>query len=180
MAERLSIIMPVLNEEARIAAQLAALVGRHLGAMAEVVFDHGGLVSEFAGDSIMGVFGAPDPMPDHAERAVRCAIAMQARQRELNAAAELEAGRSLQIGVGVNTGRVVAGPVGPPGRLEYTVVGDAVNVAQRLQSNAAGGEILVSAATLAATPGVLAEPVGELTVKGRRAPVDAHRVTAAP
>ena len=105
---------------------------------------------------------------------------MQTRQRELNAAAELEAGRSLQIGVGVNTGRVVAGPVGPPGRLEYTVVGDAVNVAQRLQSNAAAGEILVSAATLAATPGVLAEPVGELTVKGRRAPVDAHRVTAAP
>jgi adenylate cyclase len=160
--------------------ELAALVGRHLGAMAEVVFDHGGLVSEFAGDSIMGVFGAPDPMPDHAERAVRCAIAMQARQRELNAAAELEAGRSLQIGVGVNTGRVVAGPVGPPGRLEYTVVGDAVNVAQRLQSNAAGGEILVSAATLAATPGVRAEPMGELTVKGRRAPVNAHRVTASP
>lgn len=159
--------------------ELAALVREHLAAMAEIVIDHGGLVSEFAGDSIMGVFGAPDPMPDHAERAVRCAIAMQARQRELNDAAGEHGGRSLHIGVGVNTGRVVAGAVGPPGRLEYTVMGDAVNVAQRLQSNAAGGEILVSAATLAATPGVRTEPIGELTVKGRRAPVDAHRVTAA-
>ena len=76
------------------------------------------------------VFGAPDPIDDHAERALRCAIAMQRRQAQLNAEGwGTDAVDGLYIGVGVNTGQVIAGVIGGGGRLEYTVIGDAVNVA---------------------------------------------------
>jgi class 3 adenylate cyclase len=78
--------------------------------------------------------------------------------------------------VGVNTGLVIAGAVGGGGRLEYTVIGDAVNVAQRLQSEAEGGEVVASAATIAAAGGVKAEPIGPRQVKGREEAVDVYRV----
>ncbi len=65
--------------------EIAEIVGRHLSAMAEIVVEHSGMIDKFQGDAVMAVFGAPDPIPDHAERALRCAIAMQRRQAELNA-----------------------------------------------------------------------------------------------
>jgi len=163
------------------ARELADVMARHLTAMAEVVRDHGGTIDKFAGDSVMAVFGAPGPMPDHAERALRCALAMQDRQAGLNSEAVTDGGPALLMGIGVNTGTVVAGTLGGGGRLEYTVVGDAVNVAQRLQAEASGGEILASSATVdaAGSPdGWRCEPVGELVVKGRTAPVSAARVVS--
>ncbi len=167
MAERLS------------AAEIAEIVGRHLSAMAEIVVEHGGMVDKFQGDAVMAVFGAPDPLPDHAERALRCALAMQGRQAELNAEGwGPGAVDGLHIGVGVNTGKVIAGAVGGGGRLEYTVIGDAVNVAQRLQSEAEGGEVVATAATVAAAPGISAEPIGPRRVKGRAESVDVFRVLA--
>ena len=159
------------------ARDIAEIVGRHLGAMAEVVTEHGGTIDKFQGDAVMAVFGAPEPLADHAERALRCAIAMQRRQTELNAQGwGTEAVEILAIGVGVNTGTVVAGAVGGGGRLEYTVIGDAVNVAQRLQSEAEGGEIVASASTIAAANGVASEPIGPRQVKGREEPVEVFRV----
>ena len=102
--------------------------------MAEVVISHGGTIDKFQGDAVMAVFGAPEPLDDHAARALRCAIAMQRRQAELNAegwsVVDLP---TMGVGIGVNTGSVIAGTIGGAGRLEYTVVGDAVNVASRLQ-----------------------------------------------
>jgi class 3 adenylate cyclase len=80
------------------------------------------------------------------------------------------------MGVGINTGMVIAGTIGGGGRLEYTVVGDAVNVAQRLQSEAAGGEIVASVSTVAAAPEVTVEPIGHRQVKGRQEAVEAFRV----
>jgi class 3 adenylate cyclase len=165
MAERLS------------AREIAEVVGRHLSAMAEIVVEHGGTIDKFQGDAVMAVFGAPDPVPDHAERALSCAIAMQRRQRELNDEGwGTVAIDGLHIGVGVNTGSVIAGAVGGGGRLEYTVIGDAVNVAQRLQSEAGGGEIVASAATITAAPTVGSEPIGPRLVKGREEPVEVYRV----
>jgi class 3 adenylate cyclase/DNA-binding NarL/FixJ family response regulator len=159
------------------ARDIAEIVGRHLGAMAEVVSEHGGTIDKFQGDAVMAVFGAPEPLSDHAERALRCAIAMQRRQTELNAQGwGTEAVEILAIGVGVNTGTVVAGAVGGGGRLEYTVIGDAVNVAQRLQSEAEGGEIVASASTIAAADGIASEPIGPRQVKGREEPVEVFRV----
>ena len=159
------------------ARAIADVVGRHLGAMAEIVTEHGGTIDKFQGDAVMVIFGAPDPLPDHASRALRCAIAMQRRQAELNTEGWGEADvDDLQVGIGINTGLVIAGAVGGGGRLEYTVVGDAVNIASRLQSEAEGGEIVASATTVAAADGVPCEPIGSRTVKGREEPVEVYRV----
>jgi len=158
------------------ARDVAAVVGKHLSAMAEVVLSLGGMIDKFQGDAVMVVFGAPEPTSDHAERALRCAIAMQARQAELNAQGWDADVSELGVGIGVNTGLVIAGTVGGGGRLEYTVVGDAVNIAQRLQSEAEGGEIVATASTVAAAPGVACEPIGPRHVKGREEPVEVFRV----
>jgi adenylate cyclase len=158
------------------AAQIADILARQLGAMGEVVAAHGGSLDELLGDAVMAVFGAPEAMSDHAERALRCAIAMQGRQRELNAEGWTADLPEIGIGVGVNTGTVIAGTVGGGGRLKYTVVGDAVNVAARLQAEARAGEILASASTIAAADGVRCEPVGRRRVKGREEPVEVFRV----
>jgi class 3 adenylate cyclase/DNA-binding NarL/FixJ family response regulator len=162
------------------AREVADLLARHLSAMAEVVLAHGGTIDKFQGDAVMAVFGAPDPLPDHAERALRCALAMQARQTELNLESAEGDGDLLRLdmGIGINTGTVIAGTVGGGGRLEYTVLGDAVNIAQRLNSEATGGEILAAASTVAVAPSIVAESVGPKQVKGRREPVETFRILA--
>ena len=158
------------------ARRVAEILTRHLAGMSDVIQAHGGTVAEFVGDAVMAVFGAPDPLPNHAERALRCAHAMQARQRELNAEAEDVA--PLHMGIGVNTGTVMAGTMGGSGRLQYTVIGDVVNVAARLQGEAEAGEILATAATVREAPAVRSEPAGSRKVKGRLEPVEVHRVLA--
>jgi class 3 adenylate cyclase len=158
------------------AREVAEVVGRHLTAMAEVVTAHGGMLDKFAGDAVMAVFGAPRPVADHARQALGCAAAMQRRQLALNAEAE-QAGRpAVQIGIGVNTGTVIAGTLGGPGRLDYTVLGDAVNIAQRLESEAAGGEILTTAVTVQQSGTSQAEPIGLKQLKGRQDLVDTYRI----
>jgi adenylate cyclase len=143
-----------------------------------VVRAHGGMLDKFAGDAVMAVFGAPNPVADHAGRAVRCAVAMQRRQAELNAEARALGlpASDIGIGIGLNTGSVIAGLIGGEGRVDYTVIGDAVNIAQRLQSEAKAGEILASAATMArcAWPG--AQPAGTRLLKGRQQPVEVYRL----
>ncbi|HEX6401141.1 MAG TPA: adenylate/guanylate cyclase domain-containing protein, partial [Actinomycetota bacterium] len=163
------------------ARDIAEIVGRHLGAMAEVISEHGGTIDKFQGDAVMAVFGAPEPTPDHAERALRCALAMQDRQRELNSMGwGTDAVDGLHVGIGLNTGVVMAGAVGGGGRLEYTVIGDAVNVAQRLQSEAEGGQVVAAASTVAAAPTVAAESIGPRLVKGREEPVEVFLIVGGP
>jgi class 3 adenylate cyclase len=156
--------------------QAAEVVGRHLAAMAEVVRAHGGMLDKFAGDAVMAVFGAPKPVADHAGRAVRCALAMQRRQAELNAEARALGLPASDIGIGLNSGTVIAGLIGGAGRVDYTVIGDAVNVAQRLQSEAKAGEILASAATMARCAWPEAQPAGTRLLKGRQQPVEVYRL----
>jgi class 3 adenylate cyclase len=156
--------------------EVAEVVGRHLAAMVEVVTAHGGVLDKFAGDAVMAVFGAPRPAADHARRALDCAAAMQRRQLALNDTAEHAGLPAFQIGIGINTGTVIAGTLGGPGRLDYTVLGDAVNVAQRLQSEAAGGEILAAAVTVRQAGTDRAEPVGAKRLKGRQELVEVYRV----
>jgi class 3 adenylate cyclase len=156
--------------------EVAEVVGRHLAAMVEVVTAHGGVLDKFAGDAVMAVFGAPRPADDHARRALGCAVAMQHRQAALNQQADKEGQSRFQIGIGINTGMVVAGTLGGAGRLDYTVLGDAVNVAQRLQSEALGGEILASATTVRQASTDRAEPVGLKHLKGRQGVVEVYRI----
>jgi adenylate cyclase len=102
---------------------------------------------------------------------------MQQRQGELNAQGwGSDEVPLMGVGIGLNTGTVIAGAIGGGGRLEYTVIGDAVNVAQRLQSEASGGEIVAAASTVAAAPGIPCEPIGMRTVKGREEPVEVFRI----
>jgi class 3 adenylate cyclase/ActR/RegA family two-component response regulator len=156
--------------------EVAEILARHLGAMSEVIQDHGGTVSDFIGDAVLAVFGAPEPLADHAERALRCGVAMQWRQRKLNEE-EAPSGRTqLSMGIGINTGTVIAGTIGGAGRLQYTVIGDAVNVAARLQGEAEAGEILATASTVKVSPGVAADFAGSRQVKGRTEPVETYRI----
>src|SRR5437763_2211173 len=158
--------------------ELATVLAKHLSAMAEVVLAHGGTIDKFAGDAVMAVFGVPDEQPDHADRALRCGLAMQARQAELNWESWAGGTQELGMGIGVNSGTVIAGALGGGGRLEYTVIGDAVNVAQRLQSEAGAGEILATAATGGLAPEIPSESVGPQLVKGLKDSVAVYRVLA--
>lgn len=163
------------------AREVAEVVGRHLQAMAEVARTHGGTIDKFQGDAVMVVFGAPAPIDNHARCAVDCAVAMQARQDELNAEGwGIDGVDGLHVGIGLNTGIVMAGAVGGGGRLEYTVIGDAVNIAQRLQSEAASGEIVAAASTVAAAGVIDAESIGPRRVKGREEPVEVYRIVRSP
>lgn len=158
------------------AREVAEVVERHLTAMVEVVTSNGGVLDKFAGDAVMAVFGAPRRVADHAGRALACAVAMQRRQATLNTEAEQQGFATFQIGVGVNTGTVIAGTLGGPGRLDYTVLGDAVNIAQRLQATAGGGEILATAATVRQSDTDRAEPIGPQQLRGHQEPVDTYRI----
>jgi class 3 adenylate cyclase len=124
---------------------------------------HGGHVDKFVGDGLLGVFGVPERVPDHADRAVAAAVEIAARVRQHYA------GR-LRIGVGVNSGPVVAGTVGGGGRLEFTVIGDPVNVAARVEETTrhTGDDVLVTEATVAQMDGSWPmQPRGTVRLKGR-------------
>jgi class 3 adenylate cyclase len=143
--------------------------------MNEAILRRDGTVMQFVGDAVMAVFGAPFPQPDHADRSVAAAAAMHAAQTEVNSA---WAGRGLPsfiLGIGVSTGIAAAALLGSEERLEYTLVGDTVNMAQRLCDLARPAHCtVVSEATWAALP---ARPAGtrlnEVLVKGRETPVTA-------
>jgi adenylate cyclase len=144
-----------------------------LDAGANAVLSQGGTLDKFIGDAVMAVFGAPLPLPNPALSAVRCALAMRAALEEISS----RTNEPLAITIGINSGPVLAGSVGSARRLEYTVLGDTVNVAARLQSNAGTNEILISDSTREALgDSVEVERVGELALKNRTRPVDTFRV----
>ncbi len=150
------------------------MLDEHLTAMSDIVLQRDGMVDKFIGDAVMAVFGAPVRTPDHAERALGCAEEMLARQDAINARWQSEGRRPFAVGIGVNTGTATAGSVGGA-KLEYTVVGDAVNVAQRLNSLAAGGEIVASEACALAA-GLSGSEVETVSVKGREQQVRVVRL----
>lgn len=153
---------------------LRTQLNEHLGAMSDLVLERDGMVDKFLGDSVMAVFGAPVRVPDHARRALDCARAMLVRQDQLNARWESDGLPAFRLGVGVNTGIAVAGSVGDA-KLEYTVTGDAVNVAQRLNSIADAGEVVASEETVLAA-GEAPGNVETVSVKGRGRPVRVVRL----
>lgn len=149
----------------------------YLEQVVEIVARHGGYLNKFIGDAVMVVFNAPMEHPDHADRVLRCARDIQQEVARLKAAQAFGAGREVRIGVGVNSGTLVAGTLGSDRRAEYTVIGDTVNTASRLCSAAKAGEILVGARTraLLRSPERL-EPIAPLTVKGKAHPLEVFRL----
>jgi adenylate cyclase len=123
---------------------IAGLLSDYFTEMVDIIFSHGGTLDKFIGDAIMALWGAPIPHADDPDRAVQAAIQMQQAIKQLNQKFK-EAGRpQISVGIGINYGETFAGNIGSHLRLEYTVIGDAVNVASRLCSNAKGDEILIS------------------------------------
>ncbi|MEA2369740.1 MAG: hypothetical protein QOH12_134 [Solirubrobacteraceae bacterium] len=152
---------------------LGAVVGGAMRRLAAEVRRFGGRVDKFIGDSVMALFGAPVAHEDDPERALRAALGMQAAMREINDDFGARHGASFGLRVGVNTGEVLAGTVGEA----YTVIGDAVNTAQRLQTAARPGTITVGRTTVAATRGAIAfRELGPLVLKGKAEPVPAWEV----
>ncbi len=155
---------------------LAGQLNEHRAAMNRAIVDHDGTVMQFVGDAVMAVFGAPVPLEDHAERAVAAARAMHAAQQQVNDDWVARGLTPFGLGIGVSTGPVAAAILGSDERLEYSVVGDTVNLTQRVQQWADPGETVLSSATMQAlsTP-IDAETLEPTLVKGRQTPVTAHR-----
>ncbi len=155
---------------------LAGQLNEHRAAMNRAIVDHDGTVMQFVGDAVMAVFGAPVPLEDHAERAVAAAQAMHAAQQQVNDDWVARGLTPFGLGIGVSTGPVAAAILGSDERLEYSVVGDTVNLTQRVQQWADPGETVLSSATMQAlsTP-IDAETLEPTLVKGRQTPVTAHR-----
>jgi class 3 adenylate cyclase/DNA-binding NarL/FixJ family response regulator len=157
--------------------QLANQLNTHRAAMNDAILGQGGTVMQFVGDAVMAVFGAPFPQADHAERALAAARAMHAAQAAVNERWEAQGLPSFGLGIGLSTGAVAAALLGSEERLEYTLVGDTVNLSQRLQQLASAGEIVLSSATMD-TLGELGEAVAlaPQVVKGRETPVVAYKI----
>ena len=159
---------------------LAGQISQHRAAMNRAILDHGGTIMQFVGDAVMAVYGAPIPQADHADQAVAGSVAMHAAQDELNRRWEDEGLPSFGLGIGVSTGEVAAALLGSEERLEYSVVGDSVNLAQRIQNWAAAGEIVLSEPTFVAlTTTIECTKLPIQEVKGRVAPVGGYLVAAA-
>jgi class 3 adenylate cyclase/DNA-binding NarL/FixJ family response regulator len=157
--------------------QLAGQLNTHRAAMNRAVLSEGGTVMQFVGDAVMAVFGAPFPQPDHADRAVAAASAMHSLQREVNARWAETGLPAFGLGLGLSTGEAAAALLGSAERLEYTLVGDTVNLCQRLQQLADSGETVLSEPTFQAlSVPVDTVPLGSQLVKGRDTPVVAYKI----
>src|SRR6478672_10492798 len=153
-----------------------SMIDRCLRRMGNEVERFGGTVDKYIGDNVMAIFGAPVAHEDDAERAVRAGLGMQAAMEEINADIAAPYEVSLALRVGVNTGEVIAGAVGE----SYTVIGDTVNVAARLQAAAQTGSVTVGARTYRATRDAIAyEELEPLALKGKAEPVAAWEATGA-
>ncbi|HTH47551.1 MAG TPA: adenylate/guanylate cyclase domain-containing protein, partial [Candidatus Limnocylindria bacterium] len=127
------------------AGEVLELLNEYFPAMVGAVFQHDGTLDKFVGDAVLAVFGSPIADPQHREKAVRAALAMQAGVRAVNERRRARSEPTCEIGIGVHCGEVIHGFVGANERLDYTVIGDAVNRASRYCSGAAAGEVLISA-----------------------------------
>jgi adenylate cyclase len=159
--------------------QVVSLLNEFYTLMIETTFKHDGTLDKFIGDAVMAVFGAPIAHPDHAIRAVKTALDMQSGIAELNERRAALGKEPIRIGIGVNLGEVVAGTVGTEDRMEYTVIGDSVNLAARLESNAKPGRILISGHTYERVKEhVKGIPLGPLKVKGKEEEVEVYEIVS--
>jgi adenylate cyclase len=167
--------------EIRSPAEVVELLNQYFDLMIEVAFRMNGTVDKIIGDEIMVLFGAPLAFPDDTRRAALCALAMR---RELERFNSLRAGCGeppLEAGIGINRGSVISGNIGSSRRMDYTVIGDTVNLASRLVSAARPGEIIVSrSAAVCLDSGFSIQDMGSLKVKGRREPVEVLRLLDGP
>ena len=151
-----------------------SLLNSFHAAMVEALFRHAGTLDKYMGDGLLAYFNAPIGQSDHAERAIRCALDMRQALIAMNIEHPNKGLANLRMGIGIHTGRAIVGDIGAPSRREFTAIGDAVNVASRVEqlTKDAGVDILISETTAAAVPGELElTEVGEFTIRGRTDPL---------
>lgn len=152
--------------------RIVNLLNRYFSAMTDIIFAHGGTLDKYLGDGLMSLFGAPTTTPDDANNAINAAVAMQRRILGINQELRDEGLPEIGVGMGLHTGEAVVGYIGSERRSEYTAIGDTVNTASRLESNALSGQILISDATAkAAHTRYNLKPREPITVKNRQQPV---------
>ena len=157
--------------------KIVNLLNRYFSAMTDIIFAHGGTLDKYLGDGLMALFGAPTATPDDASNALNAAVAMQRRLIGINRELRDEGFPEIGVGMGLHTGEVIVGYIGSDRRSEYTAIGDTVNTSSRLESNARGGEILISDATAqAAHSRYKLQPREPITVKNRQQPVELWEV----
>lgn len=158
--------------------EVVAMLNEYFGDMTDIIFEHGGTLDKYIGDGMMALFGAPYAGSEDATNAVRAAVAMQKRLEIMKAEFSSRAGpwNSLKIGIGVNTGLVTVGYVGSARRLDYTAIGDTVNMAARLESNAPPGAIYISSRTHEELRGQFECRSLQVKVKGKDEPLECFEV----
>ncbi|MDV7340362.1 GAF domain-containing protein [Terasakiella sp. A23] len=153
---------------------IVSLLNDYFTVMVDCLNEEGGMLDKFIGDAMMAIFGTPFPHEDDPDRAVRCAIDMMVKLREFNAQRAAKGLMEIDIGIGLNTDNVVSGNIGSPKRMDYTVIGDGVNLAARLESGTKqyGAHILISEFTFKALKGTYRyRAMDHVVVKGKTEPV---------
>ena len=157
--------------------ELVNLMNQYLEDMTEIVFRHGGTLDKYIGDALMVFLGNPVPYEDHAQRAVRTALAMQVRLEELRRLWTADDREPLAMGIGITTGYVTVGNIGSEARMDYTVLGNHVNLASRLANASEGGQILVSeTALLAVRELVRSNEIDQIQLQGVSRPVRTYEI----
>jgi len=173
-SRRVTILLSDLRGFTATAERFSALamveaLNRYLEKMSEIILRHGGVIDKFMGDSIMALFGAPDVMANDTEAALRCSIEMQAAMAEVNRVNEAMGMEPLYMGIGINTGEVIAGPLGSHYHSEYTVIGDEVNLTSRVEAHSLRGQILLSEKAYDLTrDSIEIGQINEVHVKGKK------------
>ena len=142
--------------------------------VSRIIEAHGGVVDKYIGDAVMAIFGAPHEDPRHALNAVRCGIKMCDSAEALTASLKSQDGQACEFGVGIHSGAVVAGNIGSTSRFNYTVIGDAVNVASRVEGYGARkvqARLIVTEDVVELCPNVVFTSLGEFELRGRQKPV---------
>jgi adenylate cyclase len=159
--------------------KIVEILNEYFTRVTDVIFDYGGTLDKYLGDGVMAVFGAPISKGNDAASAVRSASAIQRLVSEMNRDASARGWPRLGVGIGVNTGVVTAGNIGSPRRIDYTVIGDPVNVASRLMAHAGAGQTLISEETardLGPAPEFKLDRLAPLQVKGKSQPLSVFSV----
>jgi adenylate cyclase len=157
--------------------RLVELLNEYFANMTEIIFEHRGTLDKYIGDSVMGLFGAPVSQGEDAVLAVRAGLAMQARNQALNAERVQRGLPPFDIGIGINTGEVFTGYIGSPKRMDFTVIGDHVNVASRLCSIAPAGKVIIGEATYELIKDLVdVRSAGTPVLKGKTEQINAYEV----
>ena len=166
--------------EKHLPEEVVSQLNEYLGAMTDIVFEHDGTLDKFVGDAVMAFWGAPLDQPDHAERAVTCALAMIRRLEELQKVWAAQGKHVIDIGIGINTGDMIVGNMGAEGKkMDFTVIGDNVNLGARVEglTRQYNSHIIITEFTYARVKNIVSvKELGSVTVKGKERPVVVYDV----